>query len=533
MQKFRPEGNDPGLPVLKIKELGQGSCESDAERCRSDIDESVRIYDGDLVFSWSGTLLLDFWAGGDAGLNQHLFKVTSERYPSWFVYMWTKYHMRKFIALAKDRATTMGHIKRSALAEAEVLIPPADVLGKLTEQMQPVVDQMIGLKVEARKLGELRDVLLPKLMSGEIDVSKVDLTPLNNHLACFCYSRFCLDGIIRAQKCWEAFMTAWMIRAGRAGVYAADWLECGYIGIGWDFGGVDISAMSREEIRTAYESSHPGESRSKVAAAVGQINRFAHDIVRGSSVVMYDPQTRLYHVGEITGDCEPVFGVDGMAYRRSVVWREGAPRDALSSSSKNSLGSISTIFSVSDEVMGDILRAASLPVSKIPAEADAPDTDDDEARIATYDDGVERIKDRVLALDWGDMEQLVAGLLRAMGYCARVTSKGPDGGRDVIASPDALGLESPRIITEVKHRKGSMGSHEIRSFIGGLRASDRGLYVSTGGYTREARYEADRSNIPVKLLDLDEFVRLYIECYDRADEDTRAILPLVRIWWPA
>ena len=183
MQKFRPEGGDPGLPVLKIKELGQGSCGSDAERCRSDIDESVRIYDGDLVFSWSGTLLLDFWAGGDAGLNQHLFKVTSEKYPSWFVYMWTKYHMRKFIALAKDRATTMGHIKRSALAEAEVQIPPADILDKLTGQMQPVVDQMIGLKVEARKLGELRDVLLPKLMSGEIDVSKIDLTQLNNHLA--------------------------------------------------------------------------------------------------------------------------------------------------------------------------------------------------------------------------------------------------------------------------------------------------------------------------------------------------------------
>lgn len=181
MQKFRPEGDDPGLPVLKIKELGQGSCGSDAERCRSDIDESVRIYDGDLVFSWSGTLLLDFWAGGDAGLNQHLFKVTSEKYPSWFVYMWTKYHMRKFIALAKDRATTMGHIKRSALAEAEVLIPPANALDKLTEQMQPVVDQMIGLKVEARKLGELRDALLPKLMSGEIDVSMIDLTQLNNH----------------------------------------------------------------------------------------------------------------------------------------------------------------------------------------------------------------------------------------------------------------------------------------------------------------------------------------------------------------
>lgn len=78
-----------------------------------------------------------------------------------------------------------------------------------------------------------------------------------------------------------------------------------------------------------------------------------------------------------------------------------------------------------------------------------------------------------------------------------------------------------------------MEAPAVRSFIGGLRASDRGLYVSTGGFTKEARYEADRSSVPVKLLDLDEFIRLYVECYDQADEDARAFLPLVRIWWPA
>lgn len=183
MQKFRPERDDPGLPVLKIKELGQGSCAADAERCCSNIDESVRVYDGDLIFSWSGTLLLDFWAGGDAGLNQHLFKVTSGKYPSWLYYMWTKYHMRRFISLAKDRATTMGHIKRSALAEAKVLIPPADSLPELTQQMQPIVDQIIANKIEARRLGKLRDTLLPKLLSEEIDVSRVDITQLNNHLS--------------------------------------------------------------------------------------------------------------------------------------------------------------------------------------------------------------------------------------------------------------------------------------------------------------------------------------------------------------
>lgn len=183
MQKFRPNIGDKGLPVLKIRELGQESCGKDAERCRSDIDESVTVHDGDLVFSWSGTLLLRFWAGGDAGLNQHLFKVTSGVYPSWFCYAWTKHHLARFTMLAKDRATTMGHIKRSALEESEVLLPPKEKLAMQTKCMQPIIDQVIANKIEIRKLAALRDTLLPKLMSGEIDVSKIDLTQLNSHLA--------------------------------------------------------------------------------------------------------------------------------------------------------------------------------------------------------------------------------------------------------------------------------------------------------------------------------------------------------------
>ena len=90
--------------------------------------------------------------------------------------------MRKLIAMAKDRATTMGHIKRSALANAAVKIPPSDVLRSQTKAMQPLVDEVVGLKIQSRKLANLRDALLPKLMSGEIDVSKVDLTQPNSHL---------------------------------------------------------------------------------------------------------------------------------------------------------------------------------------------------------------------------------------------------------------------------------------------------------------------------------------------------------------
>ena len=173
MQKYRPSKGDPGLPVLKIRELGQGYCGNDSERCSTDIDGSVTIDDGDLVFSWSGTLLLRFWAGGRAGLNQHLFKVTSEQYPSWFYYAWTKHHLARFVMLAKDRATTMGHIKRSALAESSVVVPPARALEQQTKLMQPIVDEIVSNMVENRKLALLRDALLPKLMSGEIDVSGV------------------------------------------------------------------------------------------------------------------------------------------------------------------------------------------------------------------------------------------------------------------------------------------------------------------------------------------------------------------------
>lgn len=329
-------------------------------------------------------------------------------------------------------------------------------------------------------------------------------------------------------------MGAWMIRAGRGGVYAADWLERGIIGIGWDFGGSDIAAMNREEIRAAYTAAHPSESKQKVAANVGQVYRFAHSMAQGSTVVMYDPAERLYHIGVINGPCKPSDEAESLTYTRTVKWGKTALRDALSPASKNSLGGIQTIFAVSDEVMSDLDAAGSKPTGNDgSADTDDDAANDEETLAATYDNGIELIKDRVNQLDWEDMERLVAGMLKAMGYCARVMPKGPDGGRDVVASPDALGLESPRIVAEVKHRKGAMGAPAVRSFIGGLRAGDRGLYVSTGGFTKEARYEADRANVPVRLLDLDAFVRHYVDAYDKADDDTRSILPLTRIWWPA
>ena len=175
MQKFRPQGNEIGLPVLKIKELRQGSCDDSSELCSLRIKPEYIIHDGDVIFSWSGSLLVDIWCGGTCGLNQHLFKVTSDIYDKWFYYLWTAHHLARFIAIAADKATTMGHIKREELAKAEVLIPCEDDYTSLTSIMQPIFELIISNRIEARKLAALRDELLPKLMSGEIDVSAIQL----------------------------------------------------------------------------------------------------------------------------------------------------------------------------------------------------------------------------------------------------------------------------------------------------------------------------------------------------------------------
>lgn len=170
MQKFPPENNEDSLPVLKIKELGQGFCGTDSDRCSCNIKDECKIHNGDVIFSWSGTLLVDVWCGGDCGLNQHLFKVTSKDYPKWFYYYWTKHHLQEFIHIAKDKAVTMGHIKRGHLEEAMVAIPDNDSMEKAHELFEPILSKMISLRLENSRLSLLRDTLLPRLMSGEIEV---------------------------------------------------------------------------------------------------------------------------------------------------------------------------------------------------------------------------------------------------------------------------------------------------------------------------------------------------------------------------
>ena len=169
LQKFPPEDGAATLPVIKIAQLKKGDS-TGADRCSTAVPSDYVVRDGDMLFSWSGSLAVDIWCGGNGALNQHLFKVTSKTYGKWFFYQWVKHHLPVFQEIAQGKATTMGHIQRHHLSEAKVLIPPPSLLAAMDSAFTALLDRAFGLRRQSKDLGSIRDALLPKLISGEIRI---------------------------------------------------------------------------------------------------------------------------------------------------------------------------------------------------------------------------------------------------------------------------------------------------------------------------------------------------------------------------
>ena len=177
LQNFPAVDPEDSLPVIKIAEL-RGGITRKSNRASRQVANKFTIKDGDFLFSWSGSLLAKFWTDGEGALNQHLFKVTSERYPRWFFSQCIHHHLGEFQAIAASKATTMGHIQRGHLSAAMTFCPPDHVIAKLGETIGPLVEQTIANELESRTLAQTRDLLLPKLISAEIRLETAEKTSL-------------------------------------------------------------------------------------------------------------------------------------------------------------------------------------------------------------------------------------------------------------------------------------------------------------------------------------------------------------------
>lgn len=328
----------------------------------------------------------------------------------------------------------------------------------------------------------------------------------------------------------------WMVRAGEGGYQFEEFKSRSVVAIGWSEMG-DVSALkTREQFVKAAEKAYPQSRKMQVATSAGQIYRFAREMKPGDRVLTYDPSRREYLVGDITGDYAYDRSADEFGPQiRKVKWVGAVKRDALSVSTRNSLGAIATLFQLPPEATDEITQLlAGVPKERtVVAGHEEDETQVDLLFKDVQNKAFEFIKDKISKLEWEDLQELVAGLLRAMGYKTRVSPSGPDRGKDIVASPDGFGFESPRIVVEVKHRTGNaMGSQEIRSFLGGRHKDDKGLYVSTGGFSKDARYEAERASIPLTLMDLDDLVAAILEHYEKMDADTQRLISLRRVYWP-
>lgn len=169
LQKYPAKTDDQYLPVIKISQLHAGNTIG-SDKADINIPPEYIIEDGDILFSWSGSLAVTVWCGGKGALNQHLFKVSSELFPKWFYYQWVLQYLPDFRLIAEGKATTMGHIQRHHLSETMALVPPPKQIEVMDKMIAPLFDKIISNNIESRIIAEIRDSLLPKLMSGKLHI---------------------------------------------------------------------------------------------------------------------------------------------------------------------------------------------------------------------------------------------------------------------------------------------------------------------------------------------------------------------------
>lgn len=324
-----------------------------------------------------------------------------------------------------------------------------------------------------------------------------------------------------------------MIRAGESGRFVEKFAK-GFVAIGWHEIGDLSKALTPEEIREKYLVARLESKKGKNAANndIAMIYKFRNVMKIGDWATTYNPETREYLLGKVTSDY--VFNPETVdpdyPHVRRVKWEHHISRDALKPSSKNSFG-LATLVSIREDVLADMLAIAGKPVD-VQSQTDVEPEEEEKNFI--IEEARERIKDKIKKLSDEELPQLVAAVLRAMSFKTRISPKGPDGGWDIFASPDTLGFQEPRIKVEVKHRPNTpIGAPAVRGFITTLRGRDKGLYVSSGGFTKDAKHETHNATVPVEWVDLNGLASLVVEHYDNFDSEGQKLFPLVKIYRPA
>jgi len=323
-----------------------------------------------------------------------------------------------------------------------------------------------------------------------------------------------------------------MVRAGNENELVEEFESRSLVAVGWSELGDVSDVRSYDEMKARFNSTgeYSEHNNRRIAQNAGQVNRFALEMEIGHLVLTYDKTEREYLIGEVTSGYEWKPGDHPPEYPhvRRVEWKDTVSRDEFTTSTKNTLGSTLTVFSL-DDCLDEITTVLS---------GEKPEEPEEDEDTVPFVDEVENQADELISdilanMDPYVFEELVAAVLRAMGYHAKKTRDSQDRGIDVIAHPDSLGFEEPYIKVQVKRQQAKVGSPDMRAFTGTLGNGERGLFVSTGGYTSDAKDAARNAEQRVTLIDRDEFIDLLIQHYDDLESEYQATVPLKKVYIPS
>lgn len=342
-------------------------------------------------------------------------------------------------------------------------------------------------------------------------------------------------------------MTMWGIHNDAMG---DELVEHGFVSIGWErIGNLRAIGDDRERLKAALAQAYPEAKPGAFPVWAGVLLRFAFEMTEGDIVISPDKASSTLNFGIVDGPYT-FTGDTRHPHRRAVKWTKlGVPRGLFPQEALYEIGSAVTLFrvrrfetvfqafldSADDE---QFLAKAPAVEAKAEAEPEAPGSTDDAASTAsaptassiadnTHDFIVRTLLEK---LTHEEFEHFTADLLRAMGYEARVTTYRSDGGIDVIAHMDPLGLQPPLIKVQCKHTTARKGRPEIQGLLGALSQQDEhGLFVTLGSYTPEAM-SVERERPYLRLLGGKEIVDLVLRHYADLPARWRDLLPLRQVY---
>jgi restriction system protein len=313
----------------------------------------------------------------------------------------------------------------------------------------------------------------------------------------------------------------------------------GFTAIGWtEMGDLSLVGDDRDAIKAKVAATYPNLKPGAIPGLAGTLLSFAYRMEVGDLVVYpYRPDSTL-NFGRIESDYYYEASAPVHPNRRTVTWlKTGVPRTDFTQGARYEVGSAITVFRVKNhaEEFRAFIEGAEPPQSSLvveqpeqAAEAAAEEPTAERIETDTRDFVIRTLLDE---LQGAEFEHFVAHLLEAMGYRTRVTQASGDGGVDIIAHRDPLGLEPPIIKVQCKRITGSTGGPDVQKLMGTLSSngSELGLFVTLGSYSADARH-IGRSRQDLRLINGNEFVDLIFKHYDKFSPKYRRLLPIRSVY---